>query len=287
MGTLNETPFEEELRLLNAIGWDAKYITIHRDKGGNPLNVDDEQIQRDFRDAIDKGYPVLTRYLHAGHRYNIIIGYEDDGNKIISKDAIETTGVHTDSETNVREKWQRTIAEYILLKEKIQLAPERERALELFKMITTRARRTDKINGMKTGFAAWESYLDLLEHDDFAGLSVEDIGERMSIYCDGLCGIWGRNAALPYYRALAERMPEWRQELEAAVAALDACANYGGFLWSIGFSMDDFKTGKFADPTLRKILADEGRRAMRKDIEAVAEFEKILKKEGMQACRKP
>ena len=48
LGSDNETPFEAEVRLLKAIGWAAKYITVHRDKDGSPLNTDNEQIRQDF-----------------------------------------------------------------------------------------------------------------------------------------------------------------------------------------------------------------------------------------------
>ena len=57
--SINETPFEADVRLLKAIGWAAKYITVHRDKDGSPLNTDNEQIRQDFVATIDKGYPVL------------------------------------------------------------------------------------------------------------------------------------------------------------------------------------------------------------------------------------
>ena len=286
MGSINETPFEAEVRLLKAIGWAAKFITVHRDKDGNPLNTDNEQIKQDFVAAINKGYPVF--YLNQkSQMYNIVIGYEDNGQKIICKNHVPTIAVHTDSETVLLEDWEDTINEYILLKEKVELAPERERALNLFKLIVSLARKTDEINGRKVGFAAWESYLHMLEHDDFSDLPLEEVGMgngtgRMCAYCDGLCQIYGRKDALPYYRSLAERYPEWREELEAAVAALDACADYGGFLWSQGFTIDDAGYEKFRDPAARKILADEGRRAMQKDMEAVEQFEKILKKENIQ-----
>ena len=81
---------------------------------------------------------------------------------------------------------------------------------------------------------------------------------------------------MPYYISLAEKFPKWRDALQAAVAALDACANYGGFLWSAGYSFDEAGFTKFKTDEGRKILADEGRKAMQKDIEAVKQFEKIL-----------
>ena len=63
-----------------------------------------------------------------------------------------------------------------------------------------------------------------------------------------------------------------------AVEALDACASYGGFLWSQGFTFDEAGYEKFRTPEARKILVEAGRRAMQKDMEAVEQFEKILRK---------
>ena len=294
MENINKTPFETEVRMLKAIGWTAKYITIHRDTDGNPINTDNEQIRRDFVAAIDRGYPVMYLCTET-HKYNIVIGYENDGQKIICKDATEAPPAeYRDSETVVKEDWENIITEYILLIAKAELAPERERALDLFKLVVSLARRTDEINGMKIGFAAWESYLHDLEHDDFSHIALwekdaptvngvaNSVQHRFFIYCDGLCQIYARKEALPYYRSLAEKFPEWREELNAAVAALDVCADYGGFLWKHGFSLEkEPGLEKFRSPEGRKLLADEGRRAMQKDIEAIEQFEKILKKEGV------
>ena len=99
---------------------------------------------------------------------------------------------------------------------------------------------------------------------------------RFFIYCDGLCQIDARRGALPYYRRLAERFPEWRSRLEKAVRALEACASYGGFLWGQGFTFDEAGFEKFRSPAARKILADAGREAQRSDLLAVEQFEQIL-----------
>ena len=281
MDSINETPFEAEIRLLKTIGWDAKYITVHRDNDGKPLNMDNVQIRQDFVAAIDRGYPVLFQTLRC-RRLNMIIGYEDSGRKLISKVAIEDPrGVHGDSETSILEDWENTMSEYILLKEKQKTAPERERLLDLFQLIVSRACRTEDICGKKVGFAAWQSYLHDLEYDDFSSLDDKDVGRRMGIYCDGLCQIWARNESLPSYRGLAERYPQWREALLVAVEALDACANYGGFLWSQGFGWEGAGLEKFRSAEGRKILADEGQKAMQNDMVAIAQFEKILQAEGV------
>ena len=282
MNSTDETPFESTIRLMKAMGWEAKFIGILRDNDGKPLNTDNEQIRRDFVESIDKGYPVLAKNVDY-HKYNIIIGYEDDGKKVISKDGVDTVAVSVTSETVVRENWEDGIEEYIFLKGKTDPVPERDRVLDLFNFIVTRAHRTDEINGLKIGFAAWEAYLHDLEFADFSELSLEEVGieGRMGRFCDGLCQIYARIEPLPYYRALAEKFPEWREELEAAVAAMDICSKFAEFFWSQGFSISDEGAEKFRDPAERKILADEGRRTyMKKDMEAIEQFEKILQKES-------
>jgi len=283
MESIDETPFASKIRLMKAMGWDARYVSILRDTDGKALSTDNEQIRRDFIDSIDRGYPVLARNIDY-HKYNIIIGYEDDGDKIVSKEGTETVAVSIISETKIRENWEDNIQEYIFLRGKTEPTPERERVLALFKRITELARRTDLIQGQKVGFAAWDSYLHDLEHDDFSQLSVEEVGieGRMGRFCDGLCQIYERKGPLDYYRLLAKKFPEWQQELETAIDAMDICASFAEFFWAQGFTISDEGAEKFRNPEERKALADEGRRIyMQKDIEAIEQFEEILRKEGM------
>jgi hypothetical protein len=283
-GCTNETPFEEELHLLKTMGWSAKYVVVSRDEDGNILNTDAEQITRDIIISIDKDYPVLSRY-NDNHRLSIIVGYEDGGNKIVTKKAVDDEdGGHRDAETFVQENWQDTILDYIVLKERLEPIPERQRVLEQLKRIVSHARRTDKIRGIiSSGKAAWEAYLHMLEHEDLSAAPLNgseySVNNYLGVYCDGLCEIWERNAGLPFYRSLAEKYPEWHDELNIAVVALDECSKYGGFLWSQGIAFEGEGLEKFRDPAVRKIIADEGRKAMQKDMEAVEQFEKILKKE--------
>ena len=310
-GVTNETPFEAELNLMKTFGLAAKYIAVSRDSDGNMLNTDDEQIKRDIVGTIDKGYPIVAKFDHI-HKNCVIIGYENDGDKLICKEGVEGedesggsgfSSGHADAEIITRENWLKSIENYIMIKEKLEPVPERQRILELFKKITAFARRTDKIRNrmslgfggqtrgdMSVGFAAWEVYLHMLEHEDLSHLPLlsdepddDSISLRIGVYCDGLCQIWERHAGLEYYRSLAEKYPEWREELETAVAALDECSKYGGFLWSQGFAFEGEGLEKFRDPAARKLLADEGRKAMQKDMEAIEQFEKILKKEGLSA----
>ena len=280
--SINETPFETERRVLSAIGWHARYVTVGRGRDGSDGNTEAAQIRRDFVSAIDKGFPVLIRYReHADCDLNVFFGYEDDGQKIIGYNYNNgyEAGVSPPSDVAVPvtwENWERNLAGYILLQNKVETATERGAALSLFRFISEHARKTGEIHGKRVGFAAWESFLRHLEHDDFSKLSFDDVKNRFFIYCDALCQIDARKGALPYYRCLAERFPRWKEPLETAIQALEDCASYGGFLWSQGFTFDKAGFKKFRSPKARKVLADAGREAMRKDMLAVEQFERIL-----------
>lgn len=281
LGSIDESPYEDIVRLLKTFGWEAKCIKILRDNQGKPLNTDNEQIKNDFVDSIDKGFPIMSLGTN-NHRFNAVIGYENCGSTIICKEGNDGPNGEKLSETVTWDNWQDMISDYILLKEKKETAPERVRFLELLELIVYRSRRTDKIKGsMNVGFAAWEAYLYMVENEDMSELSSEKVNDILGQYCDGLCQIWGRNSGLPYYRSLVSRFPEWKIELEIAIDALDECSKYGGFLWSQGIGWEGEGLEKFRSKDGRKILADEGRRAMQKDMEAVEQFENILKKEGM------
>jgi len=224
LGSIDETPYEDIVRLLKTFGWEAKCIKVLRDSQGKPLNIDNEQIKKDFVDSIDKGFPIMSLSTN-NHRFNAVIGYENCGSTIVCKEGTDGSNGEKISVTVTRENWEDTISDYILLKEKNETAPESVRFLDLLKLIVYRARKTDKIKGsMNVGFAAWEAYLYMLEHEDLGELSSEKVNDILGQYCDGLCQIWGRNGGLPYYRSLVERFPEWKTELEIAINALDECS---------------------------------------------------------------
>ena len=280
---LNDTPYETESRVLNAIGWKAKYITVQRDNSGRYMNTDPAQIRRDFVESIDKGFPVIAYLVkRADCRLNLYFGYEDGGQKVVCYNYSDGSGgaqlnlTEENYKPVTEDNWEDNIEGYILLQGKEEAASERNTALSAFKWISRHARRTTttKIFGSLVGFAAWESWIYLLEHDDFTGLTLEEVGKRFGPHCDAVSQINERRGALPYYRSLAKKFPEWREELDAAVAALDACVGNLGSMWTN-------EVEEFRDPAVRKRFADAGRKLMQKDIEAVEQFEKILKKEGM------
>ena len=157
-------------------------------------------------------------------------GYENDGEKIIGyqyNNGFEPgVSLPTDINTPVTwGDWENNLSGYILLQNKVDAASERSTALALFRTISDHARKTEEIHGRKVGFAAWESFLYQLEHDDFTNIAlleqdaptIDGIAysaqHRFFIYCDALCQIYARKGALPYYRSLAQKFPEWQEAL--------------------------------------------------------------------------
>ena len=279
---INETPYETESRVLNALGWQAKYVTVRRDSSGGYINTDPAQIRRDFIESIDKGFPVIAYLVKRPDcNLNLFFGYEDNGRKIISYNYSDGSGgaqlnLSEENEKPVAEEnWEDNITGYILLQEKEATASERDIALAAFQWISQHARRTKEINGKLVGFAAWEAWIHLLEHDKFTFLSLKEVSKRFGPHCDAVGQINERRGALPYYCSLSEKFPEWREELNAAIAALDACVDNLGFMWTN-------EVTEFRDLAVRKRFADAGRVCMRKDMEAVGCFEAILHKEGMK-----
>ncbi len=284
----NETPFENQIRLLNIIGWKVKIVSMLKDENGNLLNIDETQIRNDFIDSISKGMPVLAQGITDNGcktDYNVFYGYEDDGEKIIGWDYYQN-----DSQPFVRSNWENELKAYILLIEKVKNISEKESIISAFKMIIEYAEKNE-IKGRKVGFAAWEAFLNQLENDDFSNdvllaseeenddpQNVKSLERKFIIYCDALCQIFQRKGILEYYKSLIEKYPQWSNELNIAINAWEECSAYGGFLWSQGFTFDAEGFKKFADPQIRKILADEGRKAMQKDKEAIEQIKAILKK---------
>ena len=174
--SINETPFETQYRVLSAIGWEAKYITVQRDRNGNFINTDRLQIRQDFVSAIDNGFPVLMRYIeHGDCDLNVFFGYEDDGEKIIGyqyNNGYEP-GISppTDISTPVTwSDWENNLSGYILLQRKAEAADERSTALSTFRFISEHARKIGGVHGKEIGFTAWESFLNQLEHNDLSVL---------------------------------------------------------------------------------------------------------------------
>jgi AraC-like DNA-binding protein len=297
---INETPFETQYRVLQAIGWDAKYVTVQKDKQGNYMNTDRLQIRRDFTDSVDNGFPIIARVAMEDNDHNIFFGYADDGERIIGYryNANHMKGDAEPVDLTIPFEfadWEKDVKGYIILQRKSEAADERTAALATFRTVIKHAKNTEGIRGSLIGHAAWESFINLLENDNFDNVPLlqkdvtkdypkhtQSVQHRLYIYCDGLCQIWARNDALPYYRSLAEKFPEWKEDMDAAVAALNDCAQSATLWYELGIRQDEKGYELFRQPDIRKKLADRKRAALTSDKLAIERFEKILANEGAE-----
>jgi hypothetical protein len=286
-----DEPFAPHLRVLKAIGFTAK-IRLFKEIVGLKGPYDTlEHAREEITASIEKGIPVIAMGIIGPPECCVVYGFEKGGDILIGWNYFQDSEGFSPDQPFRKENWQQGLFGYLLL-EKADTAPgQRESALNAFRAIADHARQYE-VRGARVGFAAWEEMLRQLEHDDFShlkGILLPQAGEiwdddvwsttaqgRFFIYCDALCQIHERGVALHYYQYLADHYPEWQESLNPAIAAWKECSAYGGFLWKY-VTMDSKGYEKFTDSAIRKILADEGRRSMAKDMEAIEHIEALLK----------
>ncbi len=288
-----EPPFAPHLRVLKAIGLTAK-IRLFKDIVGLKGPYDNlDNAREEITESIEKGIPVIAMGIIGPPECCVVHGFEKGGDVLIGWNYFQDTEGFGPDAPFKKENWLEGLFGYLILEKSESVPSQRESALAAFRAITSHARQYE-IRGALVGFAAWEQMLHQLEHDDFShlkGLLLPQSGEmwsedvwsntaqgRFFVYCDSLCQIHERGIALHYYQYLADHYPEWTEYLIPAIAAFKECSAYGGFLWK-HVTMDAAGYEKFTDPAIRKILADEGRRSMAKDVEAIEHIEALLKQE--------
>lgn len=284
-------PFAPHLRALKAVGRAGEVKLVKPDDGADVSMVDADTARHDIVTSIDQGIPVIAMGIIGPPECCVVFGYEDDGEKLMGWNYFQTDEGFRDGPF-VKQHWRGNLFGYVLLKGKTTVPSVRESGLTALSAIVQHARQ-EEVRGAKVGIAAWKAMLHQLANDDFSqcalnfpnGVPGEDITwqnsvrGRFFVYCDALCQIHERGVALPFYRKLAESVPEWADDLKPAIEAWKECSEYGGFLWQ-HMSNDDSGLEKFRTPELRKVLADEGYRSMEKDIAAIEHIENLLHRVG-------
>ena len=287
-----EPPFTPHFRVLRALGLTAQVRLCQEIVGLPGPFVLKESAKAEIVASIDGGIPVIAMGIIGPPECCVVHGYEDGGEALIGWNYFQDSEGFDPQQPFRKADWFGNLVGYLLISRTEASPSEKDSALEVFRAITHHAREYE-VRGARVGFAAWEAMLDQLEHDDFTNLAplLPKSGEmwsdavwfstaqgRFFVYCDALCQIHERGVALPYYQHLKDTYPQWKEHLLPAIAAWKECSHYGGFLWKY-LTMDEAGYKKFCDPAIRKILAEEGRRSMEKDREAVGEIEALLREE--------
>ncbi len=292
--SVEDKPFAPHLRVLKAIGLTAK-IRLFREIVGLKGPYDPPEAAREeITASIEKGIPVIAMGIIGPPECCVVHGFEKGGDVLIGWNYFQDSEGFGPDAPFKKENWLPGLYGYLILERTESQPSQRDSALAAFWAISQHARQYE-VRGARVGFTAWDEMLRQLEHDDFSRLSGtllpatpelwnDEVWRttaqgRFFIYCDALCQIHERGVALHYYQYLADNYPEWKDCLLPAIAAWKECSAYGGFLWK-HVTMDPKGYEKFTDPAIRKILADEGRRSMAKDMEAIEHIERLLKQEA-------
>lgn len=285
-----EDAFAPHRRALGALGLSGAFRLAKPIAGMEGPFVSEDEARTEIVKSLDAGAPVIAMGIIGPPECCVVFGYEGDGEKLLGWNYFQTSEGFAEDKPFEKAGWFGGMIGYILLSEAGPAPSERENALVAARAIVENAVRAD-VRGGKIGLAAWEAMLDTLEHASFddcirvplvepGGEWDDDVWEktvqgRFYTYCDALCQIHERGVAIPYWEKVRADNPDWAGPIGEAIDAWRACAAYGGFLWN-HLTMDDAGYRKFADPAIRKILADEGRRSMELDRKAVEAIGKLL-----------
>lgn len=285
-----DPPFAPHHRVLKALGLTATLRLTQPIAGMPGPYVKETQAREEMMASIDQGIPVIAMGIIGPPECCVVHGYREGGKKLVGWNYFQDSEGFAGDQPFDKGDWFEGLVGYLLLSPCEEPPAERDSALAALDAIADHAYHPD-VRGAKVGLAAWEAMLEQLEQDDFKDCLqtllpgpdevwadwawTKTLQGRFFIYCDALCQVHERGAALPFWERMASQYPEWREPLEAAIAAWAACAKYGGYLWQ-HMSMDEKGYQKFADPAIRKILADEGRRSMALDKQAVEAVKQLL-----------
>ena len=285
-----EEAFAPHKRTLWALGLAGTFRLAKPIAGMEGPFVAADQARAEIVHSIDAGIPVIAMGIIGPPECCVVFGYENDGEALVGWNYFQTDAGFSKDEPFKKPDWFENLVGYILLREAGPAPSGRENALNTVRVIVENATRPD-VRGAKIGMSGWEAMLDALEHDSFddcirvllvepGGVWDDEVWDktvegRFYTYCDALCEIYERGAALPYWEAVRAENPDWANPISEAMDAWRDCAQYGGFLWK-HLTNDEAGFGKFAEPATRKILAGEGRKSMDLDKKAVAAIGKLL-----------
>lgn len=281
-------PFAPHVRALQAIGRTGTFRLTKFLSGSDIKLTNQVEARKEILTSLQQDNPVIAMGIIGPPECCVVFGYENDGDTLIGWNYFQDSEGFDPNAPFHKKEWFANLWGYILLSSRNQPPDPKESALAVFRSITSHF-HTKEIRGSAVGYEAWKAMLYQLEQDDFSHCTLDfpdgkpgddttwqtSVKGRFMVYCDALCQIYERHNALPYYRSIQRQFPEWSPYLEPAIKAWEDCASYGGYLWKF-MDMSPDGLEKFRTPELRKILADEGKRCMEKDKEAIDWIERLL-----------
>jgi len=267
--TMCEDPFEPIHRGMSAVGYEyiirmctgvdmfgvkanarrSTYVT------GEP--VDEVSATAEIVSSIDKGIPVLAIGVIDVPEWCIIAGYGDYGETLLGWSYFQDNPeVRKDPNGYfMKSNWFKDTQGYVLIRGKKPVPPMRQLCIDTLRF-AVRIARTPVVNDNSSGLQAYVAWANQLINDSFEGLDMPAIWERFTAYLDGLIMPSERQMASRILRRVAKDEPDIATDLEKAADLYQQEADHSG-LWQQHVQQNNEGAQKFADPGVRRILADQ------------------------------
>jgi len=286
--TMCEDPFEPIHRGMNAVGHE---YTIRMCSGVDNFGVkasarksayvtgmpvDEAIAKEEIVSSIDKGIPVLAIGVIDVPEWCIVAGYDDGGDTLLGWSYFQDNPqVRKDPNGYfMKSDWFKDTQGYLLIGGKKVIPPIRQLCIDTLRF-AVRIARTPLVNGDHSGLQAYVAWANQLTNDSFEGLDMPVIWERFTAYLDGLIMPDERKMASRFLRRVAKEEPDIAADLERAADLWQQEADQSG-LWGQYVQQNIEGAKKFADPTIRKRLANQLLRCRELGDQATRVIESLL-----------
>jgi len=267
--TMCEDPFEPIHRGMSAVGYE---YTIRMCSGVDRFGVkararksayvtgapvDEVFATAEIVSSIDRGIPVLAIGVIDVPEWCIIAGYDDYGETLLGWSYFQDKPeVRKDPNGYfMKSNWFKDTQGYVLIRSRKTVPPMRQLCIDTLRF-AVRIARTPVVNGSSSGLQAYVAWANQLVNDSFEGLHMPAIWERFIAYLDGLIMPSERQMTSRVLRRVAKDEPDIATDLEKAADLYQQEADHSN-LWQEHVQQSNEGARKFANPGVRRILADQ------------------------------
>lgn len=249
---------------------------------GVPEQVSPGQAREDICGSIDRGRPALALGIIGPPECCVVAGYDQGGEALIGwsyhQAHVEAGELELEPSGYFRKvAWEAATPAYMLIGERQERPQGRDFYLDTLSWIVELA-RTPVAADHHAGLAAYDEWL-LQLGEDFGGLNLNQLQERLLCHSDGLMMMAERKRGAAFLRKVGAAEPDWAPELTEAAGLYDRVASFGVAIWKV-LSWNEEGFAKFGDLAVRAVLAGHVREARHLEEQAVVLLEGLLQRAG-------
>jgi hypothetical protein len=242
---------------------------------------DRDRMVRAIKESIGMGRPVVAFGIIGPPEAGLVTGYDRGGDVLMGWSYFQAwawPGYYQQSDWHARGQWAEGMGCVIIGDRKRWPGPsKRETLLATLKWAVDLSRTASRpeVEGHVAGLAAHTAWADALEVDaDYPKDDAGILGTRVMVHADQCCMLDDRKYAAGFLRKMAKEALEARADL---LAAADLYEQVGkAMAWPWGHDNDAEARSGLADPTTRRGIAAEVRKAGEAEEKAVALLEKAV-----------